>query len=353
MLHKDFAVILLDVNMPDMDGFETAELIRSRPRFERTPIIFVTGYNTSDIDRLEGYRLGAVDYLFLPVIPEVLKAKVSVFVELARQTQVIRRQAAYLALNNREQARQLDLIRKLNRDLREANQELESFSYTISHDLRTPLRSLKGYSEALLEDFGPTLPATARDYLGRIGHAADRMDRLTRDLLNYSRIAREAIRIQPVPLQEIVRDVLAQHGLARAAGAEIAIADGLLPVLAHPALLAQCLTNLLDNAIKFVPPEATPRVRIRTEARDANIRIWIEDNGIGIDPAHHQKIFGLFERAGNTRDYEGTGVGLAVVSRCVQRMNGELGVESTLGAGSRFWIELPAVQNHQLPAVAP
>src|SRR6266545_7662706 len=133
LLRQDFAVILLDVCMPEMDGFETAELIRGRRRFEKTPIIFVTAYNTTDLDRLTGYSLGAVDYLFLPVIPQVLKAKVSVFVELARQTQLIKSQAESLARHNQVQAEQLQVIQKLNQECRESNSELEAFCYSVSH----------------------------------------------------------------------------------------------------------------------------------------------------------------------------------------------------------------------------
>src|ERR1044071_6708025 len=188
LLRQDFAVILLDVNMPGMDGFETAELIRQRPRYEKTPIIFITGYNTTDIDRLKGYRLGAVDYLFLPVIPEVLKAKVSVFVELARQTQIITRQAEHLAFNNREQTRQLEMIQKLNESLREANRELQAFSYTVSHDLRAPLRSIRGLADILLEDYGAQMDATANGYVRGIRGATVHLDRLTNDLLSYTRI---------------------------------------------------------------------------------------------------------------------------------------------------------------------
>ena len=343
LLRQDFAVILLDVNMPDMDGFETAELIRWRPRFEKTPIIFLTAYNTTDLDRLKGYSLGAVDYLFLPVIPEVLKAKVTVFVELALQKRLIQRQAENLALHNQEQTRQLEMIQKLNEDLQEANRELEAFSYTVSHDLRAPLRALKGYTDILLEDYGPKLEATAKEYLSNLERAVVRMDALTRDLLSYSRIVRQQIELEPVCVDAVCREVTAMNPALQPPNTEMVVPPDLLPVRAHPTLLGQCLANLLDNAAKFVAPGVTPRIHIRTEPRGDRVRIWVEDNGVGIEPAHHQKIFGIFERVGNLKTNQGTGIGLAIVARAAQRMGGICGVESSVGNGSRFWIELAGV----------
>jgi two-component system sensor histidine kinase/response regulator len=353
LLRYDFAVILLDVNMPNMDGFETAALIRQRPRFEKTPIIFVTGYNTTDIDRLKGYELGAVDYLFLPVVPQVLKAKVSVFVELARQTQIIKTQADDLAAHNRRQAEQLEVIQKLNDELKDANTELEAFSYTVSHDLRAPLRSISGFVGVLLEDYGSCLDEGGRGHLVALDRAAKRMDALTRDLLAYGRVAREAITLEPVSLKPLLEAVILHTDAEKTPPANIIIEPKLLDVMGHRFLLEQSLSNLISNATKFVAPGVAPAVHIRTEPRGSQVRLWIEDNGIGIDPSYHHKIFSMFERVGDLRKYEGTGIGLAIVHRAVQRMGGACGVESAPGQGSRFWVDLPAsppsreATNHQ------
>jgi two-component system sensor histidine kinase/response regulator len=342
LLRYDFAVILLDVNMPNMDGFETAALIRQRPRFEKTPIIFITGYNTTDFDRLKGYELGAVDYMFLPVVPQVLKAKVSVFVELARQTQIIKSQASDLAAHNHRQAEQLEVIQKLNDELRDANSELEAFSYTVSHDLRAPLRGISGYAGVLLEDYGSCLDDEGRSHLLALDRAAKRMDALTRDLLAYGRVARETVVLAPVTLQPLLDAVISLNGSGSTPPANIVIEPDLLPVMGHVFLLEQCLGNLINNATKFVAAGVTPQVRIRTEARGGRVRIWIEDHGIGIDQAYHCKIFNMLERVGDLQRYEGTGIGLAIVHRAVQRMGGACGVESAPGQGSRFWIDLPS-----------
>ena len=347
LLRYDFAVILLDVNMPNMDGFETASLIRQRPRFEKTPIIFITGYNTTDLDRLKGYELGAVDYLFLPVVPQVLKAKVTVFVELARQTQIIKTQAEDLAAHNRRQGEQLEVIQKLNEDLKDANTELEAFSYTVSHDLRAPLRSITGYVNVLLEDYGPQLDDAGRGHLLALDRAAKRMDALTRDLLAYGRVAREAVTLDRVSLRPLLEAIISLNSVGNKHPAKIHIAPDLQDVCGHHFLLEQSLNNLIDNATKFVSPGKTPEIHIRTEPRDGWVRLWIEDNGIGIDASYHHKIFGMFERVGDLHKYDGTGIGLAIVHRAVQRMGGACGVESATGLGSRFWVDLPSVPNAQ------
>jgi signal transduction histidine kinase len=340
LLKREFAVILLDVNMPEMDGFETAAMIRQRPRFEHTPIIFVTGYNTSDLDRLRGYDIGAADYIFLPVIPEVLRAKVRVFVELARQRRIIERQAQALSRQNEQQQSQIRLIQQLNAKLQTANEELEAFSYSVSHDLRSPLRAMQGYAHAVLEDCASLLDEEAREFLDRIRKAAVRMDALVQDVLAYTRLAKTDVQIGRVDLDTLIQDIIRDsRGLAQAR-ARVHVQAPLLPVWGHEACLTQCLSNLLENSAKFVTPGHSPEITVRTEARGSQVRLWVEDNGIGIDPAHHTRIFQMFGRVHHGGLYEGTGIGLSIVKKAVERMGGTMGVESSLGQGSRFWIEL-------------
>jgi two-component system, sensor histidine kinase and response regulator len=342
LLKRDFAVILLDVNMPDMDGFETAAMIRQHPSFEHTPILFITAYNTTDLDRLKGYDMGAADYIFLPVIPGVLKAKVRVFVQLARQRRIIERQAQALATQNEQQQGQIQVIQELNDKLQSANEELEAFSYSVSHDLRSPLRAMQGYAHALLEDFGPALDKDACEYLRRIERAALRMDALVRDVLAYTRLAKADVQVAPVDLETMVHEIVRDSRGLTQARASVVVKTPLSPVMGHEACLTQCLSNLLENSAKFMPPDRPPCITVRTEVREGRVRIWVEDNGIGIDPSHHARIFQMFGRVHHNNSYEGTGMGLTIVKKAVERMGGVIGLESVLGAGSRFWIELPA-----------
>lgn len=229
--------------------------------------------------------------------------------------------------------------------LEEANQALQGFAYSVSHDLRAPLRAMQGFSEALLEDYGDRLDETGREYSRRIVAAAERMDRLIGDLLAYSRVSRAEMPPQVVSLgavlgearQEVETAALQRNG-------EIRIEGTLPPVRAHRPTLVQVLVNLLNNALTFVAPGTEPRVRVWAEPRNGRVRLWIEDNGIGIAPEHQERIFGVFERLHGIESYPGTGVGLAIVRKGLERMGGQAGVVSAPGAGSRFWIELPRAE---------
>ncbi|MBI3546052.1 MAG: PAS domain S-box protein [Gammaproteobacteria bacterium] len=227
-------------------------------------------------------------------------------------------------------------------ELVEINAEMEAFTYTVSHDLRAPLRAVQGMAQALLEDYAVHLDVLGREYAQRLVIAAERMDKLIQDLLSYSRLARAALTVERVSLDDIVRRAreLLQADIAKT-GAVVQVQKSLPTVLAHAATLEQVVSNLIANAIKFVAPGARPVVKLSAEYRAAGVRLWVEDNGIGIEAEHQQRIFRVFERLHGIETYPGTGIGLAIVHKGVERMDGTVGVESTPGQGSRFWIELP------------
>lgn len=229
--------------------------------------------------------------------------------------------------------------------LREANEQLEAFSYSVSHDLRAPLRAMQGFAVALIEDYAEQLDADGQEYARRIEAAAARMDLLIADLLSYSRLSRAALTARPVALDAAVASALTQVDEdLRQRRAQVHVPPDLPWVLAHYATLVQVLANLLTNAAKFVPPHARPAITMGVEAVGPWTRLWVADNGIGIAPEHYERIFGVFERLHGVEIYPGTGIGLAIVSKGMERMGGRVGLESTVGRGSRFWIDLPAGQ---------
>ena len=189
--------------------------------------------------------------------------------------------------------------------LREAVSDLEAFSYSVSHDLRAPLRVMRRYSEALLEDYSARLDDGGREFLQRIATAAERLDILIRDVLAYNRVIRSDLRSEPVRLDLLVGQVIEQYPDLRAFQDRIQVQPPLAAVLGNTAFLTQCLSNLLGNAVKFVKPGDQPNITVRTEPRGPNVRIWIEDHGIGIDARHHARIFGIFERLHSQQEYRG------------------------------------------------
>ncbi len=233
-------------------------------------------------------------------------------------------------------------VRERTAQLEEMVAQLNAFSYSLSHDMRAPLRSIKGFAEIVATDFGEKLGPQGMGHVRRIINAAARLDQLIRDVLSFSRVSRQDVTLVPVALDQLVRDVISERADLQPPKAVVTIADPLLPIQGQGAFVTQCVTNLLDNAVKFVSPGVQPRVVIHTEHRDHVVRLWVEDNGIGIEPAAQKTLFRLFYRGHTDATYPGTGVGLAIVRKAVERMHGRCGVQSMVGQGSQFWIEFPA-----------
>jgi signal transduction histidine kinase len=316
LLHADVAVILLDVHMPGMDGFETARLARERERSRQTPIIFVTaGDDEAQLPR--AYALGAVDFIRAPIVPDVLRAKVAVFVELFRTRRALEREA--------------ERVRALN-------EELEAFSYSVSHDLRAPVRHVSGFVDLLRRRAEGALDETARRHLDTIARAASHMGELIDDLLAFSRMGRADVLKSRVDLARLVRELTPD--LAPPTGVEWVV-DGLPEVSGDPAMLRVVLSNLLSNAVKYSRTRARPRIEVGSLPSDGEAVIFVRDNGVGFDMRYADKLFGVFQRLHRADEFEGTGIGLATVRRIVYRHGGRTWAEGTPDGGATFYFSLP------------
>ncbi len=225
-------------------------------------------------------------------------------------------------------------------NLREINEQLEAFVYSIAHDLRAPLRAMSAYSQLLQEEHARNLNGEGQHLLQRIQRSSEFMDQLLMDLLAYGRVARTGLHLTPVNLRKAWdRAVFQCTDQIGRSGAEIKVSGQLPAVLAHDATLTQCLANLLSNATKFTRPGVKPRIYFWAERRGDRVRLWVEDNGIGIPEDQHERIFRVFERLHGSR-YPGTGIGLSIVRKGIERMGGSVGLKSTMERGSSFWLDL-------------
>jgi len=359
LLHEDYAVILLDVMMPDMDGFETASLIRQRERSRTTPIIFLTALGRTEEHLFRGYDVGAVDYLIKPIVPDILRSKVAVFVELARKSSLLRQHAELLAKKNLEleQAnaelrRAEQEITRLNQHLErrviqlsELNRDLDSFSHTVSHDLRAPLIRIDGFCRAIEETYQDKLDDQGKLYLARVRSSSQRMCQLIDDLLSFSRAARTELRPEQVDLSMMVRSV-ADELEARDPGrrVEFAITAG-VRVTGDASLLRVMLANLLENAWKFTRKIEHPKIEFGIEQQGGGQVYFVKDDGAGFDSAYAHKLFRPFERLHPNVEFEGTGIGLATVQRIAERHGGKVWALSTVNSGATFYFTLDGQVN--------
>jgi len=322
LLKRDFAVILLDVQMPEMDGYEVAAYVRQNPATRDVPIIFLTAnYNTEE-NVLRGYGTGAVDFLFKPINAHVLRAKVRVFLDLYLE----RRRLA-----NEVAAHQRTLL-----SLEEANTALRHFTHAASHDLRAPLRAINGFLQAFREHSEGKLDPVAEGYVERVLRANDRMEALLTSLLEYARLQRPKeftqVNCQDLALQ--AKADLADQLVANNAKVEI---SALPTLVGDPARLYQLFLNLLANANKFRRPGVDPSVVLSSQAKGSEWIFCVEDNGIGIEPEFRTAVFEPFRRLNSNQHYEATGLGLVICRQIVEQHRGRIWVESEPGVGSRFY----------------
>lgn len=268
---------------------------------------------------------------------DAVAARVWPLIERARTEQALRQAQAALQHHAQELERTVD---ERTANLRDTVAELEAFSYSIAHDMRAPLRSMSGYASLLVSEHSNQLDDEARDFLRRIRTSAERLDRLIQDVLNYSKVVRGDLPISTVDSGKLIGDIVQTYPNLHPSAADIVIQEPLPQVQANAAALTQVVSNLLGNAVKFVSPGVRPRVVVRAENGKGKVRFWFEDNGIGIPDTARGRIFNIFERVQKPGEYEGTGIGLAIVRKAVERMGGAVGFESSVGEGSRFWVEL-------------
>jgi PAS domain S-box-containing protein len=236
-------------------------------------------------------------------------------------------------------------VQERTAQLQATNQELEAFSYSVSHDLRAPLRAMQGFTTILVNDYAANLDVRGEDYARRVREAADRMDKLIQSLLDYGRLGHQEFPLHRVNLEAHVDTAVSDLVQKGKVNADIQLARPIPDVIANGFLIDQVLKQLLTNAVTFTGNEK-PRVEIRGESHDSMVRLSVQDNGIGIAPEYQEKVFRLFERLQPNEIVPGTGIGLALVFKAVQRMKGSVGVHSKPGKGSRFWVDLPAATDH-------
>lgn len=373
----DFALILMDVKMPNLNGFDTAALIYEREKLKHIPIIFITAHSYGDENVFKGYRSGAVDYIYKPINPGLLRAKVSVFIELYRKTHALLTQEKKLMAINKSLENEIherkvseNQVIALNAQLLEsienlenANRGLDRFAFMASHDLQEPLRKIRMFADIVQNKCkDKEVNEEAIMYLGRIQSSAQRMQLLIKDILTFSKLSADKEPFEMTDLNRLVSDVLKELELPILE--KMAVVNvGQLPTLSvNPRLIIPLFNNLIGNALKYSKPDVAPLIKVHSLLDSAQhdekdkapevttyCRIYVEDNGIGFEQKHAEQIFGMFQRLHGNSAFEGTGIGLALCKKIVEEHNGFISARSKPNEGSTFIISIPTSVK---PAVA-
>ncbi len=366
----DFALILMDVKMPNLNGFETAALIYEREKLKHIPIIFITANNYGEENIFKGYRSGAVDYIFKPINPELLRAKVSVYIELYKKNhQLLLQEEKLKSINKnleneiKERKHSEEKIIELNRQLlnnieslETANKELDRFAFMASHDMQEPLRKIRTFTDLLSIKHKEQIDNDGMAKIKIIQKAAERMQELIKDILTFSKVSNENEPFVKTDLNVLVREVVEELD-AQLQSKEAQINIGIFPVIyANPALIKSLFLNLIGNALKYSKPDVPPVIEVYCDdvpadqqvllekGKNKYYRIFVKDNGIGFDQKYAEQIFDMFKRLHVHTEYEGTGIGLALCKQIMEKHNGYISAVSTANEGATFIISLPIKQ---------
>ena len=361
----DFTLILMDVEMPELNGFETATMIYQREKLRHIPIIFITAHSYGDDNLFKGYRAGAVDYIYKPVQPELLRAKVGIFAELYRKNHQLMQQEEKLTKINKNLEIEIkdrilseEKVKELNKQLLEnihqlesINKELDRFAYMASHDLQEPLRKIRIFSERIAMRYSTELDAEGKIYIDKMQAACERMQNLINDILAFGKLNVDKEVMVFSDINSIIEEVLLDLEMEiKEKNAKVEVEQ--IPKLnVHPRLIKPLFQNLISNSLKYSQKEIAPVVKITAKLDEPLkepenkqgkfCRINVEDNGVGFEQEYAEQVFTMFKRLHVGVGYEGTGIGLAICKKIVEQHKGFISVKSAVNKGSTFIISLP------------
>ncbi len=346
LLRQEFALILLDVKMSDIDGFETARLIRKRPRSSNTPIIFITGASKTEMDSLKGYWVGAEDFLCKPVAPEILRAKVIAFVDIFKRYQKIQEQTNQLQERNDKLEKKNKDVNSINQQLETANQELEAFSYTLTHDLRNSVTNILGFTEMVLDNPMDELREDTREYMAIIQDTCHNMTNAINAILLLFQINHKELEYKQVDLTSLASAIASELKTANPdRHVDFVIHKG-ITCKGDPHILLVVLNNLIGNAWKYTAKQPEARIEIGEIKEESGRTVYfVQDNGVGFDEKHASKLFLPFQRLHTKEEFHGFGIGLATVQRAIKWHQGNIWANGEVDRGATFCFTLANEEN--------